>query len=204
MSDDTTQVADNAEVQQNGDSQNNEPTAKETEGFQAGATDMPETPPAPAEEKENPLQAELAATKAKAQEYLDGWQRERAEFANFKKRIERDIKDTRQKASLDVLTSLLPIIDDFERAMTSVPEDFKEQPWLNGITLIQRKLQKLLDDNQVTIIDPVGQVFDPSRHEALGVDENSSVESGHITVTLQKGYMCGDKVLRPALVRIAG
>ena len=78
-----------------------------------------------------------------------------------------------------------------------------DAPWLEGVAAIQRKFKKILDEHGVTIIDPVGEVFDPSRHEAIGVDSETEAESGHVTVTLQKGYASGDRVLRPALVRVA-
>jgi molecular chaperone GrpE len=99
--------------------------------------------------------------------------------------------------------ALLPIIDDIERAMTSVPDGLQDNPWAGGVSAIYRKFQKLLDERGVTIIDPVGQVFDPNCHEAVATEESTEVESGHVTVTLQKGYAFGDRVLRPALVRVA-
>jgi molecular chaperone GrpE len=147
--------------------------------------------------------AELLAAQQQAQEYLAGWQRERAEFANYKKRTEREMKDLSQNAAVAALVGLLPIIDDFERAMSNVPADFKDNPWMNGITAIHRKFQKILDDRGVTIVDPTGEPFDPTCHEAVATEDSSEVESGRVTVTLQKGYVLGDRVLRPALVRVA-
>jgi molecular chaperone GrpE len=151
----------------------------------------------------NALQLQLAEAKAETQRYMDGWQRERADFANYKRRIERETKDASANAALNSLMSLIPIIDDFEMAMNSIPQDLQGNPWLNGVQLVQRKFQKLLDDNNITVIDPVGEVFDPIRHEAIATDETSDKESGHVTVTLQKGYVSGDKVLRPARVKVA-
>jgi molecular chaperone GrpE len=113
------------------------------------------------------------------------------------------MKDLSQNAAVDALMGLLPIVDDFERAMSSVPAEFKDNPWMNGVSAIHRKFQKILDDRGVTIIDPTGEVFNPNRHEAVATEDSDTVESGHITVTLQKGYVLGDKVLRPALVRVA-
>jgi molecular chaperone GrpE len=161
---------------------------------------------APVESAEQPPveNDEFAALQKQAKDYFDGWQRERADFNNYKRRVEREMKDNQQNATSATLIALLPILDDFERAMANLPEEMKGQPWLEGIAAIQRKFMKLLDDSGITIIDPVGEVFDPNRHEALGTDVGSNVESGHITVTLQKGYANGDRVLRPALVRVAG
>jgi molecular chaperone GrpE len=149
------------------------------------------------------LEAQLAAAQAQAKEYLDGWQRARADFANYKKRVERELQDSQQNASLDLLGRLFPILSDFERAMSNLPSDLQGYPWLEGITLIQRKFQKLLEDHGVIEIDPAGQPFDPNLHEAVGSDEDTAAQSGYVTATLQKGYRLGDRVLRPALVRVA-
>lgn len=150
------------------------------------------------------LEEQLAAAQLKAQENLDGWQRTLAEFQNYRRRVDRDLHESYQRASLDMLIRLLPIIDDFERGMADIPEAIKGSAWLDGIELIQRKFLKLLDDLEIVAIDPVGQPFDPSRHEAVGVDAEATVESGRVTMTLQKGYVYRERVLRPALVRVAG
>jgi molecular chaperone GrpE len=147
--------------------------------------------------------AEVAALEKKAKEYMDGWMRERADFSNYKKRVETQLRDSAQNAAVEALVTLLPVIDDFERAMANVPPELSGNPWLNGVSMIQRKFQKMLDDQGVTILDPVGDVFDPSRHEAVGMEDSDQVESGHVAVTLQKGYLHGERVLRPALVKVA-
>lgn len=150
------------------------------------------------------LEAALAQSEKQARDFSDGWQRERADFANYKKRIERDMSDIRQTSTQTALLALLPVIDDFERAVGSVPDDLKDHPWLEGVTAIQRKLERILSDQGMVAIDPVGQPFDPNLHEAVSVDATSDAESGHVTATLQKGYRSGDRILRPALVRVAG
>ncbi len=142
-------------------------------------------------------------TQAKLEEYLAGWQRTRAEFANYKKRVEREMSESRQKGALEALAKVLPIIDDFERAMGNIPAELESNPWMNGVTLLLKKFEKLLNEHDVTVMDPVGEPFDPGRHEAIGMDDSDTIESGHVTVTLQKGYVSGDKVVRPALVRVA-
>jgi molecular chaperone GrpE len=149
------------------------------------------------------LEKQLEEAQQQAKANFEGWQRERADFSNYKKRVEREMKEIQQNATSSTLMALLPVLDDFERAMSNLPEDLKGQPWLDGVSAIQRKFQKILDDYGIVILDPVGEVFDPSRHEALGTDTDTTMESGHITVTLQKGYASGDRVLRPALVRVA-
>jgi molecular chaperone GrpE len=149
------------------------------------------------------LEEQLTALQTQAKEYLEGWQRARADFANYKKRVERELQDSHQNASVDLLGRLFPILNDFERAMSNLPPELKDHAWLEGITLIQRKFQKLLEDNGVVEIDPTGEPFDPNFHEAVGTDEDTAAQSGYVTATLQKGYQLGDRVLRPALVRVA-
>jgi molecular chaperone GrpE len=147
---------------------------------------------------------ELAAAKAEAQKHLDAWQRERAEFINYKKRVEKERIEAFDSATSDVMKAFLPIIDDFERAVANIPEDVSQTPWVEGTIAIERKLQRVLEKYDIVAIDPVGNLFDPDQHQALGVDEDAEVESGHVSQTLQKGYARGDKLLRPALVRVAG
>jgi molecular chaperone GrpE len=111
--------------------------------------------------------------------------------------------ESHQKASLDALIKFLPIMDDFERAMENVPEDLKDNPWFSGISLLQGKFKKLLEEYDVEEVIPTGELFDPNMHQAIGMDESDEVESGHVTATLQKGYSTGERILRPALVRVA-
>lgn len=143
----------------------------------------------------------IESLQAQVTQFRDGWQRERAEFANFKRRVERDMKDTYQNASSDVLKSVLPILDDFDRALANVPADLQNQPWLQGVAAIQRKFMKLLDDFGVTVIDPIGQTFDPNLHQAIGTDQVDDLPSGQITRVELRGYVVGERVMRPALVR---
>jgi molecular chaperone GrpE len=146
---------------------------------------------------------ELAKLRAEVQSNLDGWQRSRAEFANYKRRTQQEIAESKQRGALEALSKIVPILDDFERALSSVPEELKNHAWTNGTSLILKNMKKVLDEYAVEIIDPVGQEFDPNFHEALGTEDSSEYESGIVTTTLQKGYKSGDKVLRPALVKVA-
>jgi len=148
---------------------------------------------------------DIDALRRESQANLEGWQRSRAEFLNYKKRTDREIKESRERAALDALSKMLPVIDDFERAVQNIPEDLKSNSWVSGTALIQRKFDKLLEEFSVQRIDPTGQPFDPRFHEAIGTDASTDESpGGHVTVTLQKGYLSGERVLRPALVRVAG
>src|SRR5262249_50826706 len=145
------------------------------------------------------MEAQLSEAQAKAAEYLDGWQRARAEFANYRKRADQERAEAYGNAAVDTLRKMLPVIDDFDRAISNVPQDKANDDVIKGFSLIHRKLTNLVEGAGITLINPVGEAFDPKFHEAIGTDESSTVPSGHVTVVLQKGYLYGDKVLRPAL-----
>jgi molecular chaperone GrpE len=150
------------------------------------------------------LGEELAAAREEAQRNFESLQRLQADFKNYKRRIERERAEVSEKAALDIIKTLLPIIDDFERSVANIPEDLAGHQWTEGTVAIERKLKRLLETYDIEPIDPVGEPFDPDKHQGLGIDDSSDMESGLVTTTLQKGYMKDDKILRPALVRVAG
>lgn len=149
------------------------------------------------------LKDELEKLRTESQNNLDGWQRSRAEFSNYKRRTQQQLAESKQSGALEALAKILPIVDDFERALDNIPDEFKENPWSSGTALILKNIQKVLDEYKIEVLDPVGEEFDPMMHEAIGMDDSSEYESGIVTTTLQKGYKSGDKVLRPAMVRVA-
>jgi len=148
------------------------------------------------------LQKERDEARSVAAEYLDGWQRSMAEFANYKKRVERDREQTQQTLAGTIVKRYLEVLDDLERAFKTRPNDNEGAAWADGIELIYRKLLLILDSQDVKPMDALGQPFDPNRHEAIGHMESSVYPSGHIAEVIQNGYLIGDRVLRPALVRI--
>ncbi len=162
------------------------------------ALDQPEHEPS-----EIMLQHELEQAKAQAQEYLEGWQRARAEFANYKKRVARDQEDARLRIAADTLSKYLGVIDDLERALKERPEDGEAAAWAEGIELIYRKTYGVLETEGVEVIDADGEHFDPTLHEAISHDESEDHEEGDIIEVVQPGYRLGERVLRPAIVRVA-
>ena len=176
---------------------------RETEESPAPEGTSAEAEPAEEVDELTALQQELEEQKAKAAEYLDGWQRARAEFANYKKRIEKEQEDMIKSANGAFIVKLLPVMDDFERAFQTLPLDLMGMTWLEGIALILRKLQVLLAQEGVTVIESEGQMFDPTLHQAVTHEESEEHEEGQIMGEVQKGYKMGDKVLRPSLVRVA-
>jgi molecular chaperone GrpE len=149
------------------------------------------------------LSQELEETRAREAEYLDGWQRARAELSNARKRFEREQKQAYTNAKTGVLTAFLPIVDDFERALDTVPEPLVDEPWLDGIRLILHKHQRFLEQAGVEPIETAGQEFDPFFHEAVTHEPSDDVPQGHVISELQRGYKAGDRVLRPSMVRVS-
>jgi molecular chaperone GrpE len=172
------------------------PAAK-AESAPEGATAQNGEPPIEA------LQRDLAEVAAKRDEYLEGWQRALAEFSNYKKRVEREREQAYQDATGRVIKRFLEIVDDLERALKSRPSEGDGVAWASGIELIYRKLLTALEAEGVKPMEAQGQHFDPNRHEAIGQVAADGFESGQIVEVLQSGYLIGDRVLRPALVRIA-
>jgi molecular chaperone GrpE len=154
------------------------------------------------EELEN-LQKQLDETRSKANEYLDGWQRARAEFANYKKRVERDQAQTYQVAAGNVIRRFLEVLDDLERALQNRPQNGEGAVWSNGIELIYRKLLNMLENEGVKPMEIENDFFDPNLHEAVVSEDNNEYESGQIISVIRQGYMMGERVLRPAMVRVA-
>lgn len=146
------------------------------------------------------LMKQLEETEAKASEYKDSWMRSQAEFQNYKKRVERDHEITRYAMKGDIVKRLLPVLDDLERALQNRPAD---ESWANGIELIVRKFQSALESEGIKRIEAEGAEFDPNFHEAISHEPNEEVASGHVIAVVQNGYMLGERVIRPALVRVA-
>lgn len=149
------------------------------------------------------LQAALEESQAQAAEYLDGWQRARAEFANYKKRVERERQRTYKDAASDVIKRYLPVIDDLERALNGKPEEGEGATWAGGIELVYRKLLAILEAEGVTRIEAEGEIFDPNLHEAIVQSESDEHESDQVIEVLEQGYVVDDRVLRTAKVRVA-
>lgn len=149
------------------------------------------------------LEEQLQAAQDEAAKHLDGYLRAQAELANARKRFEKQRAQTYVNANADLVRRLLPVLDDYERAIGSVPQAVAEDPWYAGIELVYRKLQGILEGLGVKEIEAIGQPFDPNFHEALGMEPSDEYESGAVTRVMQKGYQLGDLVVRPSLVYVA-
>lgn len=149
------------------------------------------------------LRSELESVRAKQQEYLDGWQRALADFTNFKRRSEREQSQIYQNAVANAVKRYLVVVDDLERALRNRPTEGDGAAWANGIELIYRKMQMALEADDVRPIEALGKPFDPNQHEAIAQEASDEYSSGHVMDVLQQGYQIGDRVVRPAIVRVA-
>jgi molecular chaperone GrpE len=149
------------------------------------------------------LKIELEKANQRAAENFEGWQRERADFLNYKKRVERDQISTLQAMKGDIYRKFLDVLDDLERALKTKPAEGDGAAWAEGIECIYRKLLNSLEANGVTQMDVANKEFDPNLHEAITHEESPDHESGQIIEVIEQGYILGDRVIRPARVRVA-
>lgn len=170
------------------------------------------------EEAEQPLSEEEAQSTAasdeekqqlreaqqKAEEYLDLLRRTQADFVNYRRRMNQEQAEVRLNAQIGLLNQLLPILDDFERAVAATPADLAKNPWVQGLLLIARRLTALLDQLGVQQMGAPGEQFDPRLHEAITMESSADAPEGTIVRVVRAGYALGDRIIRPAQVIVAG
>ncbi|MFC1900408.1 nucleotide exchange factor GrpE [Chloroflexota bacterium] len=162
------------------------------------------------EEKNNELESEafdiddieelkkaLAEEKEKAENYLASWQRAQADFINSKRRNEHEMEERRKFANSGLLLGILPVFDDLERALASVPPGISEESWVDGIRLISNKALAELEIQGLLPIQAIGEPFDPNLHEAIREDNG---KEGIVIEEIQRGYIFHDRILRPSRV----
>ncbi len=162
----------------------------------------PETPEIKEEcvpEVEQDVVKALAETKQKADDYLDSWKRTQADFQNYKRRIEQERMDIGKYANQQLILSILPILDDFERAFESITPKLAKTDWVDGVKLVERKLMTTLEAQGLSPINAVGEIFDPNLHEAV---MHTKGEDGIVVQEIEKGYKLNDKVIRPSKVAV--
>lgn len=180
--------------------QEDEASEQEESQLETSSEDFDDAPP---EGQPQSLEEMLEQAQSEAAEYLDGWQRARAEFANYKKRMDREAEEARARISAEVMTRYLGVLDDLERALARAPEEEACQEWVSGIELIRQKLVALLEAEGVETIVAEGERFDPMLHEAISYEESEDHEEGSVIEVTQRGYRLGERILRPAMVRVA-
>jgi molecular chaperone GrpE len=141
----------------------------------------------------------VSEDRKKAEEYLANWQRAQADFINYKRRAEQERLEFNSFANANFARAILPILDDMERAIDAVPEEFAKHDWVEGVKLVERKFKTTLEGQGVKPVLALGMEFDPNVHEAIRQDKG---KDGMVVAEYQKGYMLNDKLLRPAKVAV--
>lgn len=144
----------------------------------------------------------LRAAEAKAHEHFAGWQRARADYENLQKRMEAELSEATRAETDSLLRSLLPVVDYFEAAVSSVPENLKSTPWTEGVLRTHQALHRFLKEIGVASIADHDVPLDPSRHEAIA-EEESDLANGRIVRVASLGYLRNGHVLRPAKVTVS-
>lgn len=157
----------------------------------------------PAEQLPLTPEQQLEEEKTRSAEYLDNWRRSAAEFANYRKRVEKEKGEYALFASYLLLGKLIDVMDGFDAAFLAIPDKFRSEPWVEGIRLVEQKLKGVLDGEGVKPIETKGKNFDPNFHEAMFYEESPGEPDGHVIGEFQRGYMLGDRVLRPARVKVS-
>jgi len=166
-------------------------------------TDPVETPPAPTD---SPATGTAVTSDADLQrerdEYYDRWMRKAAEFDNYRRRVERERREQADQSVTSLLQELLLIVDDFDRALL-VESGAQSDAYRKGVELIYSKLLDLLRKHGVTPIESLGADFDPNIHQAVIHEDSDVHRDGEVIGELRKGYRIGDRLLRPAMVKVA-
>lgn len=150
---------------------------------------------------EEELKQQIALAESQAAEYKDQWLRAAADYKNFKRRVETERAELIRNASAGLIVKLLPVVDDFDRAVANIPEEVANSSWWQGTQLIVQKLRTILESEGVTKIEALGSDFDPNFHEAV-LYEDAPGQDGKVVEELQTGYKLHDRVLRPTVVKV--
>ncbi len=145
------------------------------------------------------IKAALEEAKENAERYLANWQRSEADFINYKRRSEQERAEMAGFANASLMTDLLPVVDDLERALANATDDTDTKSWVDGIKLIYRKLKAALEGHGLSEIETEGEVFDPNLHAAVMCVEG---EEGMVCGEIQRGYKLRDRLIRPAMVTV--
>lgn len=155
------------------------------------------------EKKIEELQEELIKEKERSAELLAGWQRAQADYANLKKESEKMAKETVAWANAGFMAEVLPVYNHFKVALNHIPEEGRQESWVQGITMIGKQFSDFMAKYGISEIKAKGEKFNPNLHEALTHEEKEGYESDFIFEEVQPGYLLDDKVLMPAKVRVA-
>lgn len=183
----------------NMDQETSEETASETPENEGAEKETTEKAP----EKEGFFKKKKDPKDEKIEELTDKVKRQMAEFDNFRKRTEKEKSTMYEMGAKDIIERMLPVVDNFERGLASVPESEKNTAFAEGMEKIYKQFQKVLEDAGVKAIEAAGQPFDPNFHNAVMHVEDESLGENIVAEELQKGYMYRDSVVRHSMVKVA-
>lgn len=166
-------------------------------GVERGENQTVDSPPAGGVDTD-----EAAKTRRERDDYYDRLLRKTAEFDNYRKRVERERREQMEWAAADVLGDLLAVLDDFDRALKAAAPP-EAEPYRTGVELIHRQLSELVRKRGAVPIDALGADFDPNVHQAVAYEEVPGARDGEVVAEFAKGYKLGDRLLRPAMVKVA-
>lgn len=150
------------------------------------------------------LEKQIESLQEQIEEQKDGWLRTRADFDNYKKRVQRDAARSYQDSITNVVKMFLGAVDDLERALKNEPNSKDLENWITGVELIHQKLVSQMKNLGVERMDvKPGEKFDPNIHEAITQEEHENLKEGQIIDVVQPGYRISDRIIRPAMVRVA-
>lgn len=150
------------------------------------------------------LQQEIEKLKTENGQLLTGWQRTQADFENFRNRSMQEKAQLISAANTELIGEIIPVLDNFERALNHKPKELVDNEYLKGLEYIKIQLEQILNNYNLSKISvKIGDQFDPAQHEAIAAEENPKFKSDQITEIVQNGYKIGDKVLRPVQVKVA-
>lgn len=147
--------------------------------------------------------AEAASPEQRAEEYLRLAQRAQADLINYRRRVDQERDESRAASRVETAGAILPVLDDFERALAAIPDEERAKPWVQGIVLIERNLRGVIERAGLERIDAQGQPFDPWAHEAIMTDDSGEHDDDTVTEVIRPGYRAGSRVVRPAQVKVA-
>ena len=185
------------------DPSNMEQEASEETASENTETSAEEKTTEKAPEKEGFFKKKKDPKDEKIEELTDRVKRQMAEFENFRKRTEKEKSSMYEMGARDIIERILPVIDNFERGLATVPDDAKETPLAEGMEKIYKQFRKTLEEAGVKAIEAVGQEFDPNYHNAVMHVDDDSLGENIVAEELQKGYMYRDSVVRHSMVKVA-
>lgn len=182
-----------------------DPAAPQSSAADAPSSDSTATPATDRPELRGPEPRDeaMASVERDRDEFRDLLLRKTAEFENYRRRIEKERRQLVEHANADLVQALLPLVDNFERALQVAPEAGAADAYRQGVELIHKQLLDVLARYGVTALDPLGAEFDPHLHEAVASEIDPARRDGEIVEVFARGYRMGDRLLRPARVKVA-